>query len=130
MRWPTWTTELVRYALCGVLAAATDFGAYALLVHAAGVPPLVANLVSRPLGGVVRFLGNRQWTFRARARDGLIGSQARRYIVVWLVTYGLSEFFLWVHQFWLADWPVVAKGLAEGCAALVSFAINRHWTFR
>lgn len=130
MRWPAWTTELVRYGLCGVLAAGTDFGVYALLVHAAGLPPLVANLISRPLGGVVSFLGNRQWTFRTRALGGALGGQARRYAAVWLVAYGLSELFLWIHQFWLADRPMVAKAFAEGGAALVSFLLNRHWTFR
>lgn len=130
MKYPTWMVELVRYGICGIAAGGTDFGVYALLVHVADMPPLAANLISRPLGGIVSFTANRLWTFRARAKSSAVHVQAGRYVVVWLIAYLLSEFFLWIDLHWLGSWPVLAKGAAEGCAALAAFALNRWWTFR
>lgn len=122
-------TELPRFAACGAGAFIADVGTYALVVRH-GMPPLVAHLVSRPLGGAVSFLGNRFWTFGRRRLSRSLGGQVRCYAIVWLATYLLTEGLIFLLLRAIPGRPVAAKILAEGLAGLFSFLAQRSWTFR
>ncbi|MBU4460677.1 MAG: GtrA family protein [Verrucomicrobia bacterium] len=127
---PAWMDEIWRFAVCGLGAAAADIGAYSALTHFAGLHPLAANLISRPLGGLVSFTANRFWTFRHRPMEKSLPVQFGRYWIVWIAAYGLSELFLFL---WLRVLPgdqTIAKLLAEGCVGILSFLAQRLWTYR
>ncbi len=118
-----------RYLTVGVGAALVDYSAYALLHYALGLHPVVANAVSRPLGGLFGFAGNRQWTFRGLGRAAL-PVQFVRFWVVWGLSFTLTEALLWLfHDGW--RWEAVAsKAGAECVAVLFNFLMQKHWTFR
>ncbi len=121
--------DLGRFAVCGLGAATADLGTYVLL-GAAGIHPLAAHLVSRPLGGVVSFLGNRFWTFRSQHPAAGWTVQVRRYATIWLGAYLLTELLIYLLLRLVPGRPVAAKLVAEGVAGLANFALQRAWTFR
>jgi putative flippase GtrA len=81
-------TRLLRAGIAGVAATASDLGALALLVSVLHVDARVANVPALLVGGLVNFLGNRHFAFRAK--DGNLGKQVAGYTVVELVALGLN----------------------------------------
>ncbi|HEY8091354.1 MAG TPA: GtrA family protein, partial [Polyangiaceae bacterium] len=81
-------TRLLRAGIAGVAATASDLAALALLVSVLHVDARVANVPALLVGGLVNFLGNRHFAFRAK--DGNLGKQVAGYTVVELVALGLN----------------------------------------
>jgi putative flippase GtrA len=80
--------QLLRAGIAGIAATASDLVTLALLVSVLHVDPRVANVPALVVGGVVNFLGNRHFAFRARA--GHVGKQAVGYTAVELVALALN----------------------------------------
>ncbi len=127
---PAWIDEVWRFGVCGLGAGAADLGAFSALTHFAGLHPLAANLISRPIGGLVSFTANRFWTFRHRPMEKPLHVQFGRYWVVWVSSYALSEGLLALWLLALPDDKTLAKLLAEGCVGGLSFLAQRLWTYR
>ena len=86
----TWKkiARLLRAGLAGVAATGSDFAALAVLVSVLHVDPRVANVPALLAGGVVNFLGNRHFAFRAQA--GHVGKQAAGYAAVEIVALAMN----------------------------------------
>lgn len=118
--------HLLRYGAVGAFATAVHYALLVLGVEAAGWPAFAASGVGAVVGAQVAFLGNRHFTF---AHDGAVGASWWRF----QLTAGLGA---------LLGMAIVALGVrvgvhyllgqmaATGFAMIVTFAINRHWTFR
>ena len=129
-RWMrTWSTQLARYAVSGLAAAAADLIVYVVL-NRMGWHPLAAHLVSRPVGGGVSFSANRCWTFRGRRFAWPLLGQVWRYGAVWGSAYVATEILIWLYLQWIPGRPVVVKVLAELTAGFVAFWVQREWTYR
>jgi len=115
-----------RYLLAGLGSFLADFSVFGLLTGAAGVDPLIAHLVSRPLGGVTCFYLNRTWTFRS---TGPVSIQLVRFWCVFGVSLALTEGLLAVFCKWMGLPPIPGKGLAEAIALVFNFLALKHWTF-
>ena len=72
--------RIVRAFLAGAAATLADIAVLALLVSALGVAPRVASIPALVVGGVVNFLGNRHFAFRAS--QGSLARQAVLYAIV------------------------------------------------
>ena len=81
--------ELLRAGAAGVAATAADVLTLALLVAAFHVDPRAASVPALVAGGVVNFLGNRQFAFRG-AREGSVAAQLAGYLAVELVALSLN----------------------------------------
>ncbi|HEY6463467.1 MAG TPA: GtrA family protein, partial [Polyangiaceae bacterium] len=77
-------------AIAGGAATLADVGMLTLLVVCFGIAPRVASVPALVVGGVVNFLGNRHYAFRARS--GHLGKQAAGYTAVELVALALNGF--------------------------------------
>lgn len=80
--------RFLRATLAGAAATLTDLAVLALLVSCLGVAPRVANVPALVAGGIVNFLGNRHFAFRAA--HGSLAKQAVGYGVVELVALALN----------------------------------------
>ncbi len=127
--------DFMRYALCGVIAVAVDYGVFGVLTRALDWGAVAAQSVSRPCGGVVSFILNRLWTFRGRG-SAAAHVQAVRFAIVWVAMYGWSLLLVWLFERLLLDAgmaPLIARWLAklggDGIAAVTGFTANRLWTF-
>jgi putative flippase GtrA len=80
--------RIVRSFLAGGAATFTDLAVMAVLVSGFGLSPRLANVPALIAGGVVNFLANRHFAFRA-ARGSLV-KQAALYTLVELVALALN----------------------------------------
>jgi putative flippase GtrA len=122
--------HLTKYAIVGSAAALADFAVYALLAKGLHVHPPLANLASRPLGGVVGFTLNRIWTFRGQWQNGSIGVQIARFWTVWGVNFSISECLVWTLHDFIGLGPILTKICAEGVVTTFGYLAMRYWTFR
>ncbi len=116
----------LRYLMVGVASFATDFSVYGALTGAARVDPLIAHLVSRPLGALTCFFLNRAWTFRAAGR---VVPQLAKFWVVFGASLALTEGLLALFHRGAGLPPIPAKGLAEGIAVVFNFLALKHFAF-
>jgi putative flippase GtrA len=72
--------RVVRALLAGGAATLADLAVLALLVSVVGLAPRVASIPALVIGGVVNFLGNRHFAFRATS--GSLAKQAVLYTIV------------------------------------------------
>ena len=80
--------QLLRAGVAGLAATGSDLATLALLVSVLHVDPRLASLPALVVGGVVNFVGNRHFAFRAQ--DGHVGKQAVGYTAVELVALALN----------------------------------------
>ena len=80
--------RVVRAFLAGGAATFADLAVLATLVSIAGVAPRVASIPALLVGGVVNFLGNRHFAFRAAG--GSLARQAALYTIVELAALGAN----------------------------------------
>ena len=80
--------QLFRAFLAGAAATLADLAVLTALVSALGLAPRVANVPALIVGGVVNFLGNRHFAFRASS--GSLPRQAALYTLVELVALALN----------------------------------------
>ena len=127
--------DFMRYAVCGVAAVAVDYSVFGALSRAFSWGAVAAQAVSRPCGGIVSFILNRQWTFRGRG-SAAIHTQMIRFAAVWITMYGWSLLLVWMLNHLALDMGIgvtlskwLAKMGGDGVAALTGFLLNRFWTF-
>ena len=118
--------RFMRYGAVGALATAVHYLVLVLGVEAGGWAAFAASGVGAGVGAQVAYVGNRCFTF---AHRGAVGSSWWRF----QLTAGFGA---------LLGMAIVALGVrlnvhyllgqmaATGIGLIVTFAINRHWTFR
>lgn len=121
-------SDFRRYITVGFGAALTDFTVYTVLARGMEIHPLLANAVSRPMGGLFSFTGNRFWTFRGRGKAAL-PVQFIRFWVVWGLSFTLTEALIWLFHDGLHWEAVLSKLGAETCAVIFNFLMQKYWTF-
>jgi putative flippase GtrA len=126
---PTGTgTQTLRFLLTGGMAGLVDISIFALLAHPLGLHPLAANLVSRPIGGIVSFLGHKHWTFEKGSPEHT-HRQAVRFMALWIALYFGSEALVGLYHNILHLPPVPTKLAAEGTLGVISFLYHKLFTF-
>ncbi|HEX6707723.1 MAG TPA: GtrA family protein [Albitalea sp.] len=118
--------RLARYTLVGAFATAAHYALLAFLVELVHLPAWLASGLGAALGAQVAFFGNRGFTFDHQGEiapawvrfqgTAMAGALLGMVIVALGVRAGLHY--------------LVAQVLATGAALLLTFAINRAWTFR
>jgi|GEM_PF-5133761 putative flippase GtrA len=124
-----WWNDLWRYTVCGTGAVAADYAVWWMLTARAHWSGTLALLVSRPAGGLVSFLGNREWTWRRR-RTFSLSRQFCRFWIVWAAGYLVAAGSSFAYA---RAWPhdrLLAKIAADLTAAVFGFLLQRTFTFR
>lgn len=78
--------RFLRYCGTALLAAASDWLMFAVLIQMGGLPAVAALMTARIGGGAVSFAVNRHWTFGATGPSGLT-RQGRRFLLLYAVSY-------------------------------------------
>ena len=118
--------RFIRYGTVGAIATATHYLVLVLCVEAAGWPAWLASGIGAVVGAQVAYLGNRRYTFAHRGPMGtswlrfqgtaLVGALLGMVIVGTGVRLGLHY--------------LLAQVLATAASLVLTFAINRAWSFR
>ncbi len=116
---------LARYALVGVSATAAHWATLALLVEAASVEAWLGSGAGALVGAQVAFLGNRRFTFR---HEGVAWPAWWRFMGTAAVGGALGMAIVAVGVALGAHY-LAAQALATALVMLLTFAVNRHWSF-
>ena len=118
--------RFIRYAAVGAFATAVHYLTLVLCVELGGWPAFAGSGVGAVVGAQVAYAGNRWFTFAHRGEmraswprfqaTALLGALLGMAIVALGVRVGMHY--------------LIAQGLATLASLLLTFAINRLWTFR
>lgn len=118
--------KLFRYTVVGAFATATHYALLVLGVEAAGWPAWWASGFGAVVGAQVAYVGNRRYTFGYR---GGIGGSWVRFQTTALAGALLGMLIVGVTV--RSGWHYLLGQVAATLASLLlTFAINRCWTFR
>lgn len=124
------SNDAFKFIIVGCISYAVDFSVFLMLKHMVGFDRLQANPISRFCGGLISFTLNKFWTFRRTSGQTKTSVQFLRYWTVWVTMMATSEVALLILGSWLRIPDTIAKPMGDGLAGLISFIIQRHWTFR
>jgi putative flippase GtrA len=117
-----------RYVSTALLSAASDWATFELLLRLGGVEGVVAQSVSRLVGGLVAFALHKGWTYGARGL-GTVGGEAARFLQLYVASYLLSLALLYVGHDVLGAREETAKVVADGACFALNFVVMRVWVF-
>lgn len=126
--------ELTAFGVVGAASFVVDVGLFNLLRFAGGQgpmydKPLTAKVVSVAVATTVSYAANRSWTFRARARSGVL----REYVLFVLlnaVGMGIAVGCLAVSHYLLGLTSALADNIAANGVGLVAGMAFRFWSYR
>lgn len=119
-------TRLLRYTLVGAIATAVHYVLLVLCVEFAHWPAWLASGAGAVVGAQVAYLGNRRFTFAYR---GAVGTSWIRFQLTALAG-ALQGMLVVAAGVALGTHYLVAQVAATLSSLLLTFAINRGWTFR
>lgn len=119
--------SFARYSLAGGFATAVHYLVLLVLVEGLRVPAGIAAGLGALCGAAVAYLGNRQFTFTASVVPHRLA--APRFMLVAAFGAAVSAGVVWLgttlsHSHYLA-WQVLATGIT----LLLTYGLNRRWTF-
>ena len=120
--------ELAKFGVIGVIAAIIDLGGAAILEGSGLAGPLTAKVISTAAAATCSYAGNRLWTFRHRANNGL----AREYFLFFVLNgiatlfavlvIGFTEYTLHMHSH-------LAFNVAQ-VSGTVAGTVFRYWAYK
>ncbi|NHC43866.1 GtrA family protein [Motilibacter sp. K478] len=123
--------ELLKFGVVGGLAFIVDIAVFNLLRIGFEMGPLTSKTIAVVVAGTVAYIGNRQWTFRHRARSQ---SQMHREYVLFLTLNGvglaISLAFLVVSHYVLGFTSPLADNISANGLGLVCATTFRFWSYR
>ena len=117
--------RLLRYAIVGAIATAAHYLVLVLAVERAGWPPFAASGCGAVIGAQVAYAGNRWFTFAHRGPLAASWLKFQSTAVIGAVI-GMAVVALGVR---LGVYYVLAQMVATVLSMLLTFAINRRWSF-
>jgi putative flippase GtrA len=126
--------EIGKFGTVGVIAYVVDIGAYNLLVFSGGTgplhdKPLTAKTVSTLLAMVVAYIGNRQWTFRAGGRHGVL-REVGLFVLANLAALAVTLLPLAMSRYVLDLRGPVADNISANVIGVGLGTIFRFWAYR
>ncbi len=122
--------QLVGFGLVGGVQLLLDWACFVLLT-AAGVPVVPANLAGRVAGASVGFWLNGRYTFASRDQPRLGQRALVRFVLFWLAMTAASTWAVQaldaqqgLHAAWLG------KPLVDGVLAALGFVASKYWIYR
>ena len=118
--------HFMRYTAVGAFATAAHYLLLVLCVELGGWPAFAASGLGAVLGAQVAYAGNRWFTF---AHRGSVGTSWLRFQATALLgaLLGMALVALGVR---LGIHYLLAQAVATVASLVLTFAVNRHWTFR
>ena len=118
------------FVLVGAGLIVVDWGVFVLL-SALGMAAAPANVSGRVVGAVLGFLLNGHVTFGQPDAPRIGWRRFARFALLWACLTVLSTVLVtWVAAAMGLSMAWLAKPLVEGCLAVASFLLSRHWVYR
>jgi len=121
------TARLSRFVLVGMLATLIHVVIFAGLIEVLGATPLQACIPAFVIAMLVSYALNRAWTFSASGRHCI---ELPRYASISLLGLSLNVLITYVAVNILHWWYVSALALIVLVVPVMTFCLNRRWTFK
>ncbi|HEY2282295.1 MAG TPA: GtrA family protein [Solirubrobacteraceae bacterium] len=123
----TVVVQFLKFGIVGVSNTLIAFAVYTVLLKVFGVWYVAASGIGFAVGAVNGFLLNRRWTFRGHVGDALTPV---RWAIVQTCGLGLNLglVYLFVHDLGMDE--LVGQIPTTAIVTVLTFAVNRSWTFR
>ncbi|MCK4764974.1 MAG: GtrA family protein [Candidatus Aminicenantes bacterium] len=151
--------QFIKFNIVGIMNTAVDFTIFTLLIYLS-LHHMISQVISYSCGVVNSYLWNKFWTFKAPAaptaeepgsaetgspeeksgslkkvsrylkKKGFNRSEALKFVVVNIVSLGVSLLFLYIFRDKVGLHVMVSKLIATLFAVVVNFAGNKFWVFR
>ena len=124
---PKLVVQFLKFGIVGVSNTLIAFAVYTVLLKVFGVWYVAASGIGFAVGAVNGFLLNRRWTFREHVGDALTPV---RWAIVQTCGLGLNLglVYLFVHDLGMDE--LVGQIPTTAIVTVLTFAVNRSWTFR
>lgn len=119
--------KFVRYIGVALLSAGADWIVFFSLVQT-GTNPLLAQAVARISGGGASFFANKVFTFDVKSKL-LVGRQARRFLLLYVVSYTLSLFLVWFGITVLKADPYWTKLASDAICFVFNYVVMDLYVF-
>lgn len=117
----------VRYTLIGGIATAVHYAVLVALVEGFDFSPSPSAMFGALCGALVAYTGNREFTFASSALHHIA---LPRFLVIAAIGAILSGGMVWVGTVMLAWHYLIAQLVATILIMLLTYQLNRLWTFR
>ena len=127
--------EIMKFGVVGAVAYVVQTGLFNLLSYAGGEAallgdkPLTALTISVIAATTVAYFGNRHWTFRHRARQGL-GREYALFFLFNAVALGMGLLCLGFSHYVLGLTSPLADNISANGVGLVLGMAFRFWSYR
>ncbi len=127
--------EALKFGTVGLIALVFDIGIFnILLAGPLSSHPLTCKVISVSVATVVAYIGNRFWSFKARARSGY-GREFVMFFVLNGIAMAISVGVLAISHYTLGltsrlDDNIAANIIGLGLGTLFRFWAYRKWVFR
>jgi putative flippase GtrA len=119
--------QFVKFGVVGVSNTLIAFAIYTVLLKVFGVWYLAASAIGFAVGATNGFLLNRRWTFREHVGDSLTPV---RWATVQSAGLGVNEGLLYLFVHGASIDKLLGQAAATGVVTVITFFVNRAWTFR
>ncbi len=122
---------VMRYVISGGLGAITQIGTLFLYVEVVGSQEyyLLGVVLGFCSALAVTFPLQKHWTFSSQ-REGAIAGELMRYTTIALVSLVLNTSLMYFLVTGYQVWYLIAQVIVVSVVAMISFLLNRSWTFR
>jgi putative flippase GtrA len=121
--------EVAKFGIIGALIYVLDSGLANLFHFGVHIGPLSSKALSTLIASTFSYLANRYWTWRHRARIGLIREYVR-FFGLSTVGLGIAEACVAFTEYVLRQHGVLAYNLSANFFGVLLGSIFRFWSFK
>jgi putative flippase GtrA len=117
----------IRYNCAAILAALSDWATF-LILNQLGVFFIYSQMIARLVGGVASYTINKNWSFQNPGRAHVF-LHGRRFIMLFIFSYFLSNYLLYVFVQWSKLSLYWAKLMADGVCYITNYYVMKTYVY-
>ncbi|WP_025720156.1 GtrA family protein [Paenibacillus sp. 1-18] len=119
---------IIRFGMVGLVNTGVDYIIFMLLAWA-GVPVLIAQIVSYSCGTANSYILNSKWTFNKQRSNDTHKSQLPKFIAINLIVLGLTALLLQLLHTGTELPLALCKLIATAAGMIINYIGSRYWVF-
>ena len=119
--------KFIRYNCAAIISTLSDWVAF-LILYQFGAFFLYSQMTARLVGGITSFYINKNWSFGSPGKANTL-LHGRRFIMLFIFSYFLSNYMLYVSVKWLGISLYWAKLAADGFCYIVNYFVMKSYVY-
>ncbi|MGZ0039300.1 GtrA family protein [Paenibacillus ottowii] len=119
---------MIRFGIVGLVNTGVDYIIFMLLAWA-GVPVVVAQIISYSCSTANSYILNSRWTFSKQQANNTNKGQLLKFIVINLIVLGITSLLLQVLHTETELPLALSKLIATAAGMIINYIGSRYWVF-